>query len=201
MGSVLIHNSLLGGNWLLAKTIALCRGIPKHRREGDNAEMPQVSIYVAVIAAGAAVLGAAIAPMSTAYHKVSAAKRDRVARQEAAVRQACMDLLRAARDLRVQVANTAAYHGNEMGARLERVRQLEADAASHADEVALLLPMSVADSAVRLSRAVSALATAAQANVKPGFGASLRDPDFTDLDACIEDFRVRVIAYSRNTAG
>jgi hypothetical protein len=159
--------------------------------------MPQVSIYVALIAAGAAVFGAAVAPVSAAYEKARAAVRDRAEHQESVVRQACINLLRAARDLRVQVANTAAYHGSEMGARLERVRQLEADAASHADEVALLLPVSVAEAAARLSSAVSALATAAQANVKPQFAASIRAPDFAELDACIEDFRGRVIDHLR----
>jgi hypothetical protein len=160
--------------------------------------MPQVSIYVAVIAAGAAILGAAVAPLSTAYEKARQAVRERAEQRETVVRQACIDLLRAARDLRVQVANTAAYHGNEMGARLERVRQLDADAASNADEVALLLPVSVADSAGRLASVMSALAVAAQANVKPEFAASIREPDFTELDSCIEDFRTRVIAHFRS---
>lgn len=167
-------------------------------RWGDNAGMPQVSIYVAVIAAGAAVLGAAVAPVSAAYEKVRQAARDRAQQRETTVRQACVDLLRAARDLRVQVANTAAYHGTEMGARLERVRQLDADAASHADEVALLVPVSVAESAARLASAVRALAMAAQANVRPQIAASIREPDFAELDACIEDFRTRVIAHFRN---
>jgi hypothetical protein len=160
--------------------------------------MPQVSIYVAVIAAGAAILGAAVAPVSTAYEKARQAVQDRAEQRETAVRKACMDLLRAARDLRVQVANTAAYHGSEMGARLEQVRQLDADAASNADEVALLLPVTVAESAARLARTVSTLATAAQANVMPQFAASIREPDFAELDACIEDFRTRVIAHFRN---
>lgn len=173
-------------------------GLQKRESRGDNAGMPQVSIYVAVIAAGAAVLGAAVAPVSTAYEKARRAVRNRSEQRETAIRQACIDLLRAARDLRVQVANTAAYHGSEMGGRLERMRQLDADAASHADEVALLVPVSVAESAARLASAVRALATVAQANVKPQFAASIREPDFTELDACIEDFRTRVIADFRS---
>lgn len=157
--------------------------------------MPEVSIYVALITAAAAVFGAAVAPVSAAYEKSRQAVRDRAEHRERETRQACLNLLNSARDLRVQVANTAAYHGNEMGARLERLRQLEADVASHADEVELLVPVSVAESAARLARAVSALATAAQANVRPSLEASIREPDFTDLDACIKDFRSRVIAH------
>lgn len=175
-------------------------GLQERAIQDDNADMPLVSIYVAAIAAGAAVLGAAVAPVSAAYERARGALRNQAARQEAAVRQACMNLLRATRDLRVQVANTAAYHGSEMGARLERVRQLEVDSAQHADEVALLVPLDIAESATKLASAVTALATALQANVKPQFAASIREPDFTELDICMEDFRKRVIAHFR-TAG
>ena len=48
--------------------------------------MPQVSIYVALIAAGAAVLGAAVAPVSAAYEKARTAVRDRAEHQESVVR-------------------------------------------------------------------------------------------------------------------
>ena len=124
--------------------------------------------------------------------------RDRTERREAAVRQACVDLLRSARDLRVQVANTAAYHGAEMGLRLERIRQLDADSALHADEVALLVPASIADSAAILAAAVSRLATSTQANVKSDLAASIREPDFVELDSCITDFSARVVNYVKN---
>ena len=73
--------------------------------------MPDVSLYVAVITGGAAVLGAAVSPVSTAYQNSRQAVRDRAERRETAVRQACTGLLGSARDLRVQVANTVAYRG------------------------------------------------------------------------------------------
>jgi hypothetical protein len=160
--------------------------------------MPQVSLYVAAITAAAAVLGAAVSPVSTAYQNARQAVRDRAERRDSAVRQACVDLLRSARDVRVQVANTAAYHGAEMGSRLERIRQLEADAAVHADEVALLIPVSVANSAAMLTGAVSRLTASTEANVKHELGASIRQPDFTELDGCIADFSTRVVNYVRN---
>jgi hypothetical protein len=160
--------------------------------------MPQVSLYVAAITAAAAVLGAAVSPVSAAYQNSRQSVRDRAERRDAAVRQACVDLLRSARDLRVQVANTAAYHGAEMGSRLERIRQLDADAALHADEVALLVPASIADSAAMLAAAVSRLAKSTQANVKSELAASIREPDFTELDGCIADFSARVVDYVRN---
>jgi hypothetical protein len=166
--------------------------------ESDNASMPQVSLYVAVITAAAAVLGAAISPLSTAYQNSRQAVRDRAERHDTAIRQACVGLLRSARDMRVQVANIAAYHGDEMGSRLERMRELDAEAASHADEVQLLVPPGIAVSAATLAGAVSRLATSTQANVRRQLGASIRDPDFGEIDGCIQDFSARVVEFIRN---
>jgi hypothetical protein len=160
--------------------------------------MPDVSLYVAVITGGAAVLGAAVSPVSTAYQNSRQAVRDRAERRETAVRQACTGLLGSARDLRVQVANTAAYHGAEMASRLEQVRQLDADAASHADDVALLVPVGVAESAARLADAVSRLTAWAEANFKSDLGASIREPDFTDLNERIADFSAQAVGYLRS---
>jgi hypothetical protein len=164
---------------------------------GDNADMSQISLYVAITTGAAAVLGAAISPVTTAYQNARQAVRDRAERRDIAIRQACVDLLRSARDLRVQVANTAAYHGTEIGARLEQVRQLDADAALHADEVALLVPAGIAESAAKLARAAGQLAAAAQANVRTELSASIREPSFTELDDCITDFSARVVTYVR----
>jgi hypothetical protein len=158
--------------------------------------MPQVSLYVAVITAAAAVLGAAVSPLSTAYQNSRQAVRDRAERHDTAVRRACVGLLRTARGTRVHAANTAAYHGVEMGSRLERMRELAGEAASQADEVVLLVPAGVADSATTLASAVRRLATATQDNVR--FDASIRDPDFSELDGCIEDFSARVVELVRN---
>ena len=170
------------------------------KRPGDNAYMPDVSLYVAVIAGGAAVLGAAVSPVSTAYQNARQAVRDRAERREAAIRQACMDLLGSARNLRVQVADTAAYHGSEMGSRLERMRQLDADVASHADTVAMLVAVNLAESAARLACAVGALSASAEANIESELGASIRDPDFTELNACIADFSTRAVRFLRTAA-
>jgi len=85
-----------------------------------------------------------------------------------------------------------------MGLRLERIRQLDADSALHADEVALLVPASIADSAAILAAAVSRLATSTQANVKSDLAASIREPDFVELDSCITDFSARVVNYVKN---
>jgi hypothetical protein len=151
--------------------------------------MPEVSIFVAVITGGAAVFGAAVSPVSMAYQNAKRSARDRRERRETEIRQACAGLLKAARDLRVQVANNHAYQGNEIPLRLEQVRQLAADAASYADSVLLLLmPVDVINSAGRLTAAVSRLVETAEANIDSNVHMSIRSPDFTELDDCIKDF-------------
>jgi hypothetical protein len=164
--------------------------------------MPEVSIYVAVITGGAAVFGAAVSPLSVAYQNSRQSARDRRERRETEIRQACAGLLKAARDLRVQVANNHAYEGDEIPSRLERVRELAANAASYADSVLLLLmPVEVADSAGRLTAAANGLAETAEANIDSNVRMSIRSPDFTGLDACIADFSRLAANYIAKTFG
>jgi hypothetical protein len=164
--------------------------------------MPEVSIYVAVIAGGAAVFGAAVSPLSVAYQNSRRSAQDRRERRETEIRQACTGLLKAARDLRVQVANNHAYQGDEIPSRLERVRELAADAASSADSVLLLLmPREVSDSAGRLTAAVDRLAETAEANIDSNVRMSIRSPNFTELDACVADFSRLAADYIARTFG
>jgi hypothetical protein len=158
--------------------------------------MADVSIYVAVISASAALLGSAIVPVSTAHQVRVQARRDRQERRETALRQACMDLLRAAADLRTQVANNHEYHGNEMAARLAQVRQHAADAGVHAVSIALQAQPRLADPARRLAEAADRLAVATAGNTDLAMGVSVRPPDFTELDACVEAFGNSAMTYT-----
>lgn len=166
----------------------------------DNADMANFSLLAAIVAGTAAVLGAAISPVSTAYQNARQAVRDRAEVRETATRQACMDLLSSARNLRVQVANTAAYHGREMGPRLERVRQLAADVDSNSDNVTMLVPVNLAASATRVAAAVSLLLAWTEVNINSDLGASIRDPDFIELNSCIADFSTRAVRFLRTGA-
>jgi hypothetical protein len=163
---------------------------------GDNAFMADVSIYVAVISASAAILGAAVSPLSAARQVSVQAKRDREERRETALRQACMDLLRAAADLRTQVANNHEYHGNETPARLAQVRQHAADAGVHAVSIALQAPQALADPARRLAAAADRLAVATAENTDLDMGVSVRPPDFTELDTCVEAFSKLAVEHA-----
>jgi hypothetical protein len=155
--------------------------------------MADVSIFVPVISAAAAILGAALSPVTTVFQNSRQAKQERGDRQETARRQACIDLLRAAVDLRATVANNHDYHGDEMAARLAQVRQYAADARVHAFSIALLASPGLAGAAGELSAATSRVAAAAAEDTDLRMGMSVRAPDFAKLDACIADFTSRAL--------
>ena len=153
-----------------------------------------------VISAGAAVLGAAVSPVAAAYQNVWQARRDRAQQHETAIREACVRLLRAAHDVRAQVASNHGYHGEEMGARLERVRLLAADVGVYAVSVAMLVPHDpgLGNSAAEIATAVGQLIAATEAKTSRDMQVSLEAPDFTEVDASIEDFSKRGVDYFRH---
>ena len=163
--------------------------------------MADVSIYVAVISASAAILGAAVSPLSTAYQNARTAGRDRQERHKTATREACKGLLQASTDLRTLVQNTHDYHGEEMGSRLAQVRQDAADARTHAFSIALLEPQALADPAMELAAAAGSLAVATAQNTDLAMGVSIRAPDFSELDACIAAFSKRAVDFFRGRLG
>jgi hypothetical protein len=158
--------------------------------------MPDVSLYVAVITAAAGVGGAAIPAIAVLVRDVRQAERDRNERRAEAKRQACLDLLRAAGELRTRLANTAAYQGTEMGARLAGVRECDATVQLHAVSVALLAAGRLAKPAEGLATAADLLTATATAeeNIDKRAGELLNMPDFTGLDESIKAFRQTAIA-------
>jgi hypothetical protein len=155
--------------------------------------MADVSIFVPVISAAAAILGAAISPVTTVFQSHQQAKQQRQEQHDTARRVACIELLRAAVDLRAAVANNQDYHGDEMAARLARVREYAADARVHAFNIALLAPRRLADSAGELAAATGRVAVAVAEDTNLSMGVSVRAPDFARLDACIADFTSRAL--------
>ncbi|HEY4851499.1 MAG TPA: hypothetical protein VII22_11925, partial [Streptosporangiaceae bacterium] len=88
--------------------------------------MSDVSLYVAVITAAAGVAGGSIPSVTSVIRDGRQAKRDQQNHQTETERQACLDLLAAASELRARVANAADCHGDEIDARLAQIRDLEA---------------------------------------------------------------------------
>jgi hypothetical protein len=159
--------------------------------------MADVSIYVAAISAGAALIGTAIPQLSTAIRDSRKAERDRREQNAQTRRQASMELLRAAGQLRARVADYYDHHGEDMAARLAEVRGCAAETQLCAASVALLPPGSLADEANAVAAATGALAAAAAKNTGLRLGAMSGSPDFRSLDECVENFRKRAEAEAR----
>jgi hypothetical protein len=158
--------------------------------------MTGASIYVtAVISASAAILGASITPLTTIYQNARYARRDQQLQHETAVRTECIKLLHAVWDLRTMVANNHEYHGDEMGARLAKVRRRAADASMKWVIIATLAPSDLGGSARRLGMAADLLAVEAAKYTDLDRGRSIRAPEFGEVDSCIKDFSARVVAY------
>lgn len=165
---------------------------------GDIACMADASIYVPVISASAAILGAAISPVSNYFQYSRQAKRDREEQYDTALRAACVDLLRAVGELRDQVASNHEYRGgDEMGARLAQMRQYVTAAKLHAVSIALLAPRALAEPAEQLAKAADRLGAAAAESTDPRARASNRAPDFRELETSIVSFSEAAVAHAR----
>jgi hypothetical protein len=107
-----------------------------------------------------------------------------------------MSLLRAARDLRIQVADSRSFHGDPVGmsARLEKVREYVAAVEIHATTVGLLVPDTLAEPADRLAAAARNLTEAAARDTCADQGWLTADPDFAEIDACVQAF-MKMIFY------
>lgn len=160
--------------------------------------MADVPVFVAAITAGAALLGAAITPVSTAIQNSRQVKRDREERHDTALHEACVALLRTIGELRDQVENNYEYPGgDEMGARLAQMRQFVTAAKVHAVSIALLEPRALAKLADQLAKAAERLGVTAAASTDPRVRASNRRPEFGELDACTEAFCEGAVDHAR----
>jgi hypothetical protein len=160
--------------------------------------MPDVSVYAALIAGAAGVSGAAVPAFTLFIQNVRQAGRDRRDRSAEAGRQACLDLLRAAGELRMRVANAADYHGTEMAARLAEIRECDAAAQLHAVSVALLAPKKLTEPAAQLAAAAGRLVAVTEQSTNLDRGLIVPRPGFAELDEELTAFRRTVVA---NVAG
>jgi hypothetical protein len=160
--------------------------------------MSDVSIYVALISGLAGVAGATVSQVTTAFREGRQAKRDRQEKHEEAKRRACEELLRAVGNLRTQVANNYTYHGEEMGTRLERVRNYAAAAQLHAVGVSLLAAESLAMLADVMAKAANSLAEWAVENTNLEQGSMIREPNFRDLDDRTKAFIEKVVGNGQD---
>jgi hypothetical protein len=151
--------------------------------------MADVNIYVAAIAGAAGVTGAALPQGFTLIRDGRWAKRDRRERQEAERQQSCLDLLRAAVELRTLVANSFGYRTPDMRERLAQMRKFAADAQLYAAKISMLAPDRFAAPADDLAEAASRLAEAAVKKTKLDQEQMVALPSFDELNKCLETFR------------
>jgi hypothetical protein len=161
--------------------------------------MTNVPLYTAVISGCAAVAGAAIPTIGITVQGALAARRERRERNEADQRQACVELVQAAENLRTQVADNHDYHGDEMGARLAQVRAYAAQARVQAVRMSLMASHGLAATAQGLAAAASRLAEAAEATTNLRQGTSTDLPDFGDLETCMAAFKAEAVKHARAT--
>jgi hypothetical protein len=157
--------------------------------------MADVSIYVAVISALAAILGASVSPLTSAAISAREARGKRREDYAAQVRDESVALLRAAWDLRTMTQNNHEYHGAKMAKRLAKVRERAADAAVRSATIALLSPGPLAGAAAELSDAAQRLAAEAAENTNLDMGVSTSAPDLTELDRRMAEFETATARY------
>jgi hypothetical protein len=148
-----------------------------------------VSIYVALITGATGAVGAATPQIATVFRDNRQAKQDRKERGVNARQQACIDLLRAASDLRTRVANAAMYFGDEMLTRLADIRACAAAVQVQAASVGFLAGDTLGAPAERLASAATELATAAIQSTDMNLKQMPSSPDFTAFDQGVEEFR------------
>jgi hypothetical protein len=160
--------------------------------------MVDVPIYVAVITAAAGIIGAAIPQVSMDLRAARKDDRDRRDRQAAQLRQACADLLRAAADLRTQIANNHTYRGDRaaMVERLEKVRQYAADTQVSSVSVGMLMPRRLAQPARRVADAAGRLAEAAVRNTNLDLGGMDPEPNYDELDQATRAFEEKALGHA-----
>jgi hypothetical protein len=155
----------------------------------ENGHMPDVSLYVAAITAGAALLGGGISIVPVYLRDIRQARQDRRDRRDDTRRQACIDLLSAAEDLRTAVANAADYRGPEMPARLAQIRTFAGAVQVHAANIELLAPRTLADPADALAKAAAKFAAEAAMRIGPELNQMVTAPEAGELSEAIEAFR------------
>ena len=163
----------------------------------NNRSMTDVSLYVAAITAAAGIIGALIPQLALVLREVRQAERDRRERATAEARDACVDLMRAAGELRILAENISSYRGdaNGMRARVEEVRGRADAAGLYAARVSLLVPGQLAEPAGKVAAAARGLASEVVQNTDLNRGVMVGNVNADPLDTCIADFRKEAVKY------
>ena len=160
--------------------------------------MADVPAYVAIITAGAGIVGATIPQVITVIRDVRQAERDRRERVASATRKACVSLLRASGEVRTLTESIRSYRGepNGMRDRVDEVRRRAEETRVHAAKVGMLAPARLAGPADQLASAASDLADDVVRNTNLDQGFLIASPDVSKLVECITAFRSAAVDYA-----
>ncbi|HEY1626790.1 MAG TPA: hypothetical protein VGG16_23635 [Streptosporangiaceae bacterium] len=158
--------------------------------------MADVPFTIAVIGIVAPVVAGGIPVIAGWIRDSGRDRRDRAERIDAErvrlereKREACVKLLRMARDFRVLVENTCDSRGPDLATHARKVRQSAADITGQADEVGFMV--FVTETAANALAAEARILAATIADSKNReLGASLLSPNFTRFDQCVDEFKV-----------
>jgi hypothetical protein len=159
---------------------------------GEDTVMPDVSIYVALITAGAGALGAGVSLVPAYIRDVRQPAQARRDSRDDSLRQACIDLLGATEDLLAGVANAVDYHGNDMASRVAGIRTAAAAVQVHALTVQLLAEGGLAGAAERLAGAAAVFTADAESKTDLNLG-SMRAVDPAGLIEAVASFRTAAV--------
>lgn len=160
--------------------------------------MADVPLWVAVITAGAGIIGAAIPQAGAVLRDVRQAERDRRERTAATTHEACVALLRAAGELRTLTESIPSYRGdaNGMRARVEEVRARAEETRLHAADVSMWVPDRLAGPADLVASAASDLTDDVLRCTDLNEGVPIGDPDVSKLVERMAAFRREAVHYA-----
>ena len=165
----------------------------------NNLPMADVPLYVAIITAAAGIVGAAIPQVAIMIRDVRQGERDRRERSATATRDACVELLRAAGELRTLSEGIRSYRGKADGmrARVDEVRERAAATGLSAARVSLQAA-ALETPAYAVASAASDLAHAVVDGTDMDQGVFVGKLDVSTLEKSASAFRDEAVKYARS---
>jgi len=151
--------------------------------------VPEVSLYVALITAAAAIVSASLPLLTSFFRDERRAERDRRERMTTEQQQVCLDLLGSAGELRAQVENAADYQGAKMAGLLAEIRKCAEAVRQNAARVELLAPVKLGETAERLAKAAGKLTAAAVEGTDLKNGQMVKVPSTAELAEAMSTFK------------
>jgi hypothetical protein len=158
--------------------------------------MAEIPVYVALITAGAGLLGALVPQAWIVFREIRQRERDRRDQYVAQARGACLDLLRASGALSAHVKNMNTYRGDRTGLcnRLEESRGHLADIQLYAASVGMAAPTLLTEPARQLAAVAASLTRSVEEVTDLDNAEMLDKPDTRPLDELIAAFGDKAVA-------